>query len=270
MKWHYAEEGRTEGPVTDEQIKQLKLDGRLTADSLVWCDGMVDWKPYGQVFNATESSSDGMTEQGQLVSCTVCGKGFQKNEVISFDDRFVCSACKPVFVQRLKEGVPLNSGTVAKDGKNLVMGLGALLPDRCVKCNAPSTHRLRRKLLWHAVWLYLFVFINIVIYAIIAACIRKKAEITIGLCEKHFNARKRDIWIAWSCILGGIGMLIGGAMIHVISTPLVLIFIVLIICGGIYGITRGRIIFASKIDKEYIRIKGAGKEFLDSLPEFLK
>jgi hypothetical protein len=42
--YHYAEGDVTRGPVPIEELR-----GRITADTLVWCEGMTDWKPASQV-----------------------------------------------------------------------------------------------------------------------------------------------------------------------------------------------------------------------------
>jgi uncharacterized RDD family membrane protein YckC len=40
---------------------------------------------------------------GSIV-CAECGNAFPQDEVIRFGDAWVCAACKPIFVQKLKEG----------------------------------------------------------------------------------------------------------------------------------------------------------------------
>ena len=37
--------------------------------------------------------------------CTECGKSFYQEEMIRYGDAWVCAACKPIFIQKLKEGV---------------------------------------------------------------------------------------------------------------------------------------------------------------------
>jgi uncharacterized RDD family membrane protein YckC len=39
--------------------------------------------------------------------CSHCGRSFPQDQVIAYDDQMICAACKPMFVQRLKEGVAL-------------------------------------------------------------------------------------------------------------------------------------------------------------------
>lgn len=40
-----------------------------------------------------------------MVRCTECGREFPESDVIRFDDAAVCAECKPLFFQRLREGV---------------------------------------------------------------------------------------------------------------------------------------------------------------------
>ncbi len=44
------------------------------------------------------------------VVCVECGKIFSENDVIRYGNAAVCANCKPIFVQRLKEGVSQPGG----------------------------------------------------------------------------------------------------------------------------------------------------------------
>lgn len=44
--------------------------------------------------------------------CSQCGRSFPQDQVIAYDDQTICAACKPMFVQRLKEGVALPAAMV--------------------------------------------------------------------------------------------------------------------------------------------------------------
>lgn len=50
MSWYYAAAGQQIGPVEEAKLQELFSAGTLTADSLVWRQGMDGWKPYGNVF----------------------------------------------------------------------------------------------------------------------------------------------------------------------------------------------------------------------------
>jgi uncharacterized RDD family membrane protein YckC len=39
--------------------------------------------------------------------CSQCGRSFPQDQVVTFDNQIICAACKPMFVQRLREGVTL-------------------------------------------------------------------------------------------------------------------------------------------------------------------
>lgn len=41
--FHVAINGQPEGPFTLEQLKSMAVDGSVTANSLVWCEGMSEW-----------------------------------------------------------------------------------------------------------------------------------------------------------------------------------------------------------------------------------
>ena len=47
--WHYNDSGEQRGPVTADEIKSLLASRKILADTLVWCDGMADWKPANSI-----------------------------------------------------------------------------------------------------------------------------------------------------------------------------------------------------------------------------
>lgn len=51
----------------------------------------------------------------EMVHCSVCGKGFPEDSVVRMGEYRVCSDCKPVFLQRLREGASL-SGAMTYGG----------------------------------------------------------------------------------------------------------------------------------------------------------
>lgn len=48
-QWHYGFDGKRHGPVTAAQLRTLWLDQRIPDNSLVWCEGMAEWRPIGEV-----------------------------------------------------------------------------------------------------------------------------------------------------------------------------------------------------------------------------
>jgi len=202
--------------------------------------------------------------------CILCTKEFEKNEMICMEGRWICAECKPAFLQMVQEGASMADFTIARRKKALVMGKKASLPDRCVKCNAPANgQRLKRNLYWHTPAIYLLIFVSILIYAITAICIRKKAAIQVGLCDTHRSRRKINIVVSWAAFLISIVMIVAG----VASTNLAELSIlgVLLMLGSIiYASLTVSIVRAQKIDKEYVWVSGAGKDYLDSLPDWVQ
>lgn len=183
----------------------------------------------------------------------------------------VCAQCKPAAIAKLQGGQQIGGGGIWRDRKVVVMGVRAELPDRCIKCNEP-THgvRLKRQLYWHHSALYLLViFPGLLIYAIVAMAVRKRATIHVGLCEKHRGRRWMHIGIAWALFLGGVAATVVGA-----NNPNLGAFaglgILAILTGIIWGLAGGRVVTARRIDPDWVRFQGAGRDFLDSLVEFPK
>jgi hypothetical protein len=47
--WFYAYEGQQQGPYPEAQLRQLIGNGTVTADTLVWSEGMADWRRAGEI-----------------------------------------------------------------------------------------------------------------------------------------------------------------------------------------------------------------------------
>lgn len=54
-----------------------------------------------------KSRSDVVTTAADGNECCGCGQRFSSDDMICYEDSWVCARCKPVFVQKLKEGVSL-------------------------------------------------------------------------------------------------------------------------------------------------------------------
>jgi hypothetical protein len=48
-QWNYIQDGRSLGPIPEEQLKAMLAAGSLSWEVLVWCDGMAAWTAAGQV-----------------------------------------------------------------------------------------------------------------------------------------------------------------------------------------------------------------------------
>jgi hypothetical protein len=109
MKWYYVEAGQQAGPVDDELLAALVTSGKIQPDTLVWREGMTAWTPYRDAFPAQAPVGVGEPPRPDGaaggVICSECGRTFAPDQVIRHGDRWVCAACKPIFLQRLREGI---------------------------------------------------------------------------------------------------------------------------------------------------------------------
>ncbi|MBC8353080.1 MAG: hypothetical protein H8E66_13880 [Planctomycetes bacterium] len=158
-----------------------------------------------------------------------------------------------------------------QSGSLLIMRKDAQLPDRCVKSNEPSTRRLKRSLTWHHPAVFLALLLNILVYAILALSLQKKATIHIALSDHWFGKRRRAIMIGWGSVLLSIMMFTIGAM-NVGQNGgfgwLMFVGVVWFLGGAIYGLVASRMVSATKIDDTYVWLKGVNRELLADLPHW--
>lgn len=156
---------------------------------------------------------------------------------------------------------------VWREEKKLVVGHGAALPDRCVKCNAPAQgYRRRMRLTWlHPAYL-LLLFTGVLLYAIAAAVASKTAEVDIGLCPKHRRQR-------WQAIAGGWTLgLLGALLLPALAITFQVWWLAavgggMVLVGMFGGILVARQVAPSRIDDGRVWLTGAGREYLGELPE---
>ena len=153
-----------------------------------------------------------------------------------------------------------------RDRSILVMTKDALLPQRCIKCNAPSAENLKRKLQWHHPALYLLVLVSILVYIIVAFVVRKSATVNVGLCQEHLSSRRQSIVI--TLLLVGIAMLSSVAAVQFEAPLLFLVALGLVLAAAVYGTMTIRVVAPTKIDDHYVWIKGVNADYLQEFPEW--
>lgn len=99
MNWYYAVGAERKGPVEQAEFDRLVQQGVIAPESLVWRDGMADWKPLGEVVPPK------LTPPTDGVVCAGCRGIFPRADVISLGGSSYCAACKPAAVQRMQEGL---------------------------------------------------------------------------------------------------------------------------------------------------------------------
>jgi uncharacterized RDD family membrane protein YckC len=112
MSWYYAENNERRGPIEDAAFEALVTSGTIKPDTLVWRDGLTEWVPYSQapslVSAASASTASPLAVTGatgsSAAACSQCGRLFPADDMVSYESRYICAECKPVFFQKIKEG----------------------------------------------------------------------------------------------------------------------------------------------------------------------
>ena len=199
---------------------------------------------------------------GSHHTCCVCHKLFSADNMVFIAQQWVCAECKPRYVQMVNEGTFSHSYALFREGNCIVMAQKAVLPDRCVKCNAPAYgRRLKRRLFWHPPLYFLLVLVSPLVYIIVALIVRKTATIEIGLCDRHRQARVFAIIAGWFAVALAVTASIatGDPMIIVISALAALIVL-------IWAAVVAAVVAVKRMEHEFLWVSRAGRKFLDSLP----
>jgi uncharacterized RDD family membrane protein YckC len=108
MTWYYHQNGENKGPVAVEELRNLRRSNAIADDTLVWEQGMPQWAPYSTSTAAAAVAVAATVPLGtgfNLQPCVECGKAFPQAEMVNYEGNWICPSCKPVFFQRLREGV---------------------------------------------------------------------------------------------------------------------------------------------------------------------
>jgi len=139
MNLYYAEGNQQVGPIGKAELQSLIKTKKLNARTLVWQPGMESWQELG-VFIRSRKGNGGQARSAaapvKQSVCSECGLRFAEDEMIPFQGTWVCAGCKPLFIQKIKEGVSVNGamnyagfwirfGALAIDG--FILGIANLL-----------------------------------------------------------------------------------------------------------------------------------------------
>lgn len=124
MNWYYAVGGQQQGPVDDTQLDTLIQSGQINQETLVWREGMPSWQPLRQARAGATASAGTPPMTGAPtasagigdVVCAECRGIFTKDNAIQYGTAWVCATCKPIFLQKLREGAPAGNPAFQSDG----------------------------------------------------------------------------------------------------------------------------------------------------------
>lgn len=158
-----------------------------------------------------------------------------------------------------------------RHGGLLVVVRAAHLPDRCVKCNAPSVSRVRRTHTWHHPLFYLLFLAGPPVYFMVAWGVQRSADLSLGLCAACHEKRQNNIWGGAFLVLAGAGILLLGLVVSGETRLALLAFpisFVVFLIAAIWVHKALAVLAAREIDDHVGRFTKAGPAFLESLPEW--
>ncbi|MBW2436913.1 MAG: RDD family protein [Desulfobacterales bacterium] len=139
MDLYYADGDRQVGPIDKTELQSLIKAKKIDSKTLVWQPGMTEWQALGLF---VRSKTRGATATGQpappvrKLLCSECGQAFAEDDMIRFSDVWVCAGCKPIIVQKIKEGVTV-SGVMEYAGfwlrfgawfiDYIILGIGSMI-----------------------------------------------------------------------------------------------------------------------------------------------
>jgi hypothetical protein len=157
------------------------------------------------------------------------------------------------------------AGDFWRDGKLLVFPKGARLPGACVKCGKPAAIRLRRKLSWHNPMLLFLIPLGVLIYAIVAAIVSKRAEVEIPICDTH--RRRRALFTGLGVGLLFLGLLVfAGALIANAGTLAASIGLLMFVAGLILAVAGQILVSPGRIDEHFVWLRGVHTSRVSGLP----
>lgn len=147
----------------------------------------------------------------------------------------------------------------------LAVGKSAELPDICVKCARTDDLVMRpQSFAWYPRWVFLFLFCNVIIFAIVGTIVQKKGKLTLPICS-DCQAKWKQGSLIWGLSILGMFTLpfIIGAMTN-FGVGVFLFFATLVGCIVVnLMVLRPRSVWAKKIDNVDIYLSGVHPEAVD-------
>lgn len=103
MVWYYVKNNQQTGPIEEATFAELVRRGTVGPDTLVWNDSLSEWIPCSRAYRENLPTTAVMP--GGICICQECGRQFPDDQVVPLAEGFVCSACKPMALRKMQEGI---------------------------------------------------------------------------------------------------------------------------------------------------------------------
>ena len=274
LSWHCHIHGKQVGPLTAEEWSHLVSKRLLTAESLVWKEGMEGWRPLGEIAGIPIPNTP---PDHRLHPCNECGRLNLDDDLLRLGAARVCSQCKPTHLQRLREGAPPANPDPATgifaSGKYLIVRTGAVPPPHCMLCHQPATWRKRQSYSWHPNWLVLTLAGTPLALLVAAMIFSRTIQLELVLCDEHRRVRQRRIVLAGAWIVIGLlvvllGCLFGFTQGLPMPTAMCLVLsgLISLLMGPLYAQRVTGVLIARRISTDGAVLQGAHPSYLAHLP----
>ena len=160
--------------------------------------------------------------------------------------------------------IDTQQGDISRNGRYVIIHPDSEWPNRCFKCNEETDQNKALTLTYINPWIYVSILINFLITIILALIFRKRFPIKLPLCESHQKKYKNLLIFQWAML----GVIITGVIAGIYTDePMYLFAAMIAFFPLVISSLFGRLAHASRFRDDVLWIKGAGNEFLNSLPE---
>lgn len=113
MNWFYESEGQQQGPVSERDLDRLLAEGKITPNTLVWQEGMPDWRPLRDArpsaavpppFSSGAPTGEGATPAPGYVRCSLTGKLIPESDAVYIQGRPYSAEAKAAVLQSIQQG----------------------------------------------------------------------------------------------------------------------------------------------------------------------
>lgn len=175
-------------------------------------------------------------------------------------------AANPLYAAPLSDLETDVLGEVTRKKRYVITAPNTQWPSRCYKCNEPTELKKETKLTYVNPFVYLSILITFLLTIVLVLIFQKKFKLKVPLCEKHIRKRKIFLVTQWVSATAALFVCIGGLMLFNNGTMSFIgmwsFFVVLVFS------CFTKVAYATKFVNGQLWMKGAGKKFLKSLPEY--
>ncbi len=134
MEWFYRLDGQESGPIGARDLKALFKAGTISAETEVRRHDMTAWRPLRHFVKSVSPMNPAAGDssatpaaaprpEGEFpltphrgtpadATCSECGRTCAADDLIHLDTAHICAACKPLFIQKLRQGIRVQAGPV--------------------------------------------------------------------------------------------------------------------------------------------------------------